>query len=121
MVQCRNAPTSKRARPGGWLSSALLGVFFAAGCTLCAGASLGAILTLGFSQETVGQAMVLASGHALGLGLPFLAIGLAMDHASPFVRRFRRHLRAMETVSGVHLMAMGLMLVTTGPLTMITT
>lgn len=99
-------------RRGGWLASGLMGVFFAAGWTPCVGATLGAILTLGFSQETAEQAMVLSSGYALGLGLPFLVIGLAMDRASAFVRRFRRHLRTMEIVSGVFLIGMGLLLLT---------
>jgi len=102
----------------GLLASALMGVFFAAGWTPCVGATLGAILTLGFSQQTAGQAMVLSSGYALGLGLPFLAIGLMMDRAAGFVRRFRPHLRTMEIVSGVFLIVMGLMMVT-GRLTLI--
>lgn len=105
-------PQWRPNRRGGWLASALMGVFFAAGWTPCVGTTLGAILTLGFSQQTAGQAMVLSSGYALGLGLPFLAIGLAMDRASAFVRRFRRHLRGMEIASGVFLIVMGLLLVT---------
>jgi cytochrome c-type biogenesis protein len=55
----------------GLFTSGLMGVFFAAGWTPCIGTTLGAILTLGFSQETSGQAMVLSSGYALGLGIPF--------------------------------------------------
>ena len=97
---------------GGWLASALMGVFFAAGWTPCVGITLGAILTLGFSQETAGQAMVLSSGYALGLGLPFLAIGLGMDRATELVRRFRRYLRTVEIVSGLFLIVMGLMMLT---------
>ena len=99
-------------RRGGWLASVLMGVFFAAGWTPCVGTTLGAILTLGFSQQTAGQAMVLSSGYALGLGLPFLAIGMAMNRASAIVRRLRRQLRIMEIVSGVFLVLMGIMLVT---------
>jgi len=76
----------------------MMGVFFAAGWTPCVGTTLGAILTLGFSQETVLSGMVLSSGFALGLGLPFLVIGLAMDRAVDFVRRFRRHLGAAPRV-----------------------
>lgn len=75
-------------------------------------ATLRAILTLGFSQETAGPAMVLSSGYALGLGLPFLSIGLAMDRAADFARRFRRHLGAMQKASGVFLILIGLMMVT---------
>lgn len=99
-------------RRNGLLSSALMGVFFAAGWTPCVGTTLGAILTLGFNEQTAGQAMVLSSGYALGLGIPFLLIGLAMDRATGFVRRFRRYLRATEIVSGVFLILMGLLMLT---------
>ena len=94
------------------LSSILMGVVFAAGWTPCIGTTLGAILTLGFSQETAGQAMVLASGYALGLGVPFLAIGLGMDRAVKAVRRLRPYLRKIQIASGLFLIVIGLLLVT---------
>lgn len=96
----------------GWLSSVLMGVFFAAGWTPCIGATLGAILTLGFSQQTSGQAMVLSSGYALGLGVPFLLIGFGMERATGFVRRFQRHLRKVQIASSLLLIAIGVMLLT---------
>ncbi len=94
------------------LSSILMGVVFAAGWTPCIGTTLGAILTLGFSQETAGQAMILSSGYALGLGVPFLAIGLGMDRAVKAVRRLRPYLRKIQIASGLFLIAIGLLLVT---------
>lgn len=102
----RNTPRA------GWLSSSLMGVFFAAGWTPCIGTTLGAILTLGFSAQTSTQAMVLSSGYALGLGLPFLAIGLGMERATGFVRRFQRHLQTVQIASGLLLIAIGVMLLT---------
>jgi len=111
-------PEWKPKRQNGWISSGLMGVFFAAGWTPCIGTTLGAILTLGFSQQTVGQAMVLSSGYALGLGLPFLAIGLAMDRAAGFVRRLQRYQRGIQIFSGVFLVAIGAMLLT-GRMTLI--
>ncbi len=105
-------------RYSGWLTSGLMGVFFAAGWTPCIGTTLGAILTLGFSQQTTGQAMVLTSGYALGLGLPFLAIGLGMDRAAQIALRFRKHLRKIEIASGLLLIAIGLLMVT-GQMTLI--
>jgi len=105
-------PQWSGGRTGGRLSSVFMGVFFAAGWTPCVGATLGAILTLGFSQQSAGQAMVLSSGYALGLGLPFLAIGLSMERAVGLVRRFRPHLRKIEIVSGLFLIGIGLMMVT---------
>ena len=94
------------------VSSLLMGVVFAAGWTPCIGATLGAILTLGFSQETTGQAMVLASGYALGLGIPFLAIGLAMNRALQAVRRLRPYMRKIQIASGLFLILIGLLLLT---------
>ncbi len=105
-------------RRNGIISSMLMGVFFAAGWTPCIGTTLGAILTLGFSQQSVGQAMVLSSGYALGLALPFLAIGLAMDRAFDLVRRMRRYQRGIQIFSGLFLVIIGVMLLT-GRMTMI--
>jgi len=105
-------PEWNPTRRYGLVSSSLMGVFFAAGWTPCIGTTLGAILTLGFSQQTSGQAMVLSSGYALGLGLPFLAIGFGMDRAFGLVRRLRRYQRTIQIASGLLLIVIGLLLVT---------
>ena len=105
-------PQWKLNRRAGFISSTLMGIFFAAGWTPCIGATLGAILTLGFSQTTSGQAMLLSSGYALGLGIPFLLIGLGIDRAAQVVRRFRRHIRKVQILSGVLLIGIGLMILT---------
>jgi len=100
------------AWPRDYLASVLLGVFFAAGWTPCVGTILGAILTLGISQETAGQAMVLASGYALGLGTPFLAIGLLLERTLVATRRLRRYSRLVQIASGLLLVVMGGLLLT---------
>lgn len=97
---------------GGLLSSGLMGVFFAAGWTPCIGTTLGAILTLGFSQATSGRAMLLASGYALGLGVPFLILGLMVARASVLTRRLRPYLRHIEIVSGLLQIGIGVLLLT---------
>lgn len=94
------------------VSSLLMGVVFAAGWTPCIGTTLGAILTLGFAQETSGQAMLFSSGYALGLGVPFLLIGLGMNRAVQAVRKLRPYLRHIQIASGIFLIAIGLLLVT---------
>ena len=96
----------------GWVSSLFMGVFFAAGWTPCIGTTLGAILTLGFSQQTAWQAMVLSSGYSLGLGIPFLVIGLGIERATRLVGRFRRHVRKLQIVSGLLLILMGILILT---------
>jgi len=90
----------------------VLGVFFAAGWTPCIGTTLGAILTLSLSGASSGQAMLLTSGYALGLGIPFLLLGLMFDRATRVVHRLRPHLRTIEIISGLLLIGMGLLLLT---------
>lgn len=96
----------------GLLSSVAMGLFFAAGWTPCVGTTLGAILTLGMSEQSAWQAMVLSSGYALGLGVPFILIGLGMDRAIRLVLRFRRYVRVIEIASGLLLIAVGVLMVT---------
>ncbi len=93
-------------------SSYLMGIFFAAGWSPCIGVTLGAIMTMGLSQEQALAAMVLAAAYALGLGLPFLLMGLLIDRATNILRRLRKYLRAFEIVTGVFLIILGIMLLT---------
>lgn len=93
----------------GYLSSFAMGMFFAGGWTPCIGLVLGSILQLGFQGQT-GTSLLLATGYAMGLGVPFLIMGLLVDRLSRFVRRLTRHLHIIETVTGVFLIALGVLL-----------
>lgn len=99
-------------------SSGLMGVFFAAGWTPCIGTTLGAILTLGFSAENSQQAMLLSSGYALGLGIPFLILGAGMGEAHKALLKMRRYQRPIQIASGVLMILIGLLLIS-GRMTMI--
>ena len=97
---------------GTYSGSALMGIFFAAGWSPCIGATLGAILTMGLSQQTVGQAMWLASGYSLGLGIPFLAMALGLERATGWIKRVSRYRRAIQIVSGTFIIVIGILLLT---------
>ena len=101
--------TGQRGTYGG---SALMGIFFAAGWSPCIGATLGAILTMGLSQQTVGQAMWLSSGYSLGLGIPFLVLALGLERASGWLKRMRPYQKYFKIVSGVFIIAIGVLLLT---------
>jgi cytochrome c-type biogenesis protein len=105
-------PEWQGKRNNSYLSSGLMGVFFAAGWTPCIGATLGAILTLAFTQETSTQAMVLSGFYSLGLGLPFIVIGLGVEHAVKIVQKLNRYLRTIQIISGVFLILIGIMILT---------
>lgn len=100
-----------RARPHwGYLSSALVGVSFAAGWTPCVGPVLGGILAFSAVQGMVGKAAGLLGAYSAGLGLPFLLVGLAVDRIGPFLRRMHRYLPAIQVGIGVLLVIFGVLL-----------
>jgi cytochrome c-type biogenesis protein len=101
--------TGRRGTYGG---SALMGIIFAAGWSPCIGATLGAILTMGLSQQTVGQAMWLASGYSLGLGIPFLVMAIGLERASGWVKGLRPYQRYFKIASGVFIISIGMLLLT---------
>ena len=105
----RSQYTGQRGTYGG---SALMGIFFAAGWSPCIGATLGAILTMGLSQQTVGQAMWLASGYSLGLGIPFLAMALGLERASGWIKKMRPYQKYFKLASGLFIIAIGILLLT---------
>jgi cytochrome c-type biogenesis protein len=101
--------TGQRGTYGG---SALMGIFFAAGWSPCIGATLGAILTMGLSQQTSGQAMWLASGYSLGLGIPFLAMALGLERASGWIKHMRPYQKYFRLASGIFIITIGVLLLT---------
>ena len=101
-----------KGKTGTFWGSIAMGVFFAAGWSPCIGATLGAILTLGFSSETVGQAMRLSLAYSLGLGIPFLILALAIDQSVPFVRKLGKHIRTFQIISGLLIIAIGVLMIT---------
>jgi cytochrome c-type biogenesis protein len=95
-------------RDWGYFSSYFLGIFFAAGWSPCIGATLGAIMTLSYSEATVGQGLLLLSAYSLGLGMPFLLVGLGIDRAVRLLRRVQRHMGTIKSVTGALLIVVGL-------------
>jgi cytochrome c-type biogenesis protein len=96
----------------GYLRSLLFGVVFAAGWTPCIGPILAGILVLAGQLETIGQGMLLLVAYTLGLGIPFLLVGLAFGPLSRWLRRANRYLGIISVVSGVLLVLMGILIFT---------
>lgn len=101
-----------QVKVGSYANTVLMGLLFAAGWSPCIGATLGAILTMGLSQQTVGQAMWLASGYSLGLGIPFLVMALGLERAVGWIKNVSRYRRAIQIVSGTFIIIIGILLLT---------
>ncbi|MGD8398155.1 MAG: cytochrome c biogenesis protein CcdA [Anaerolineae bacterium] len=97
---------------GGYLRSLLFGIVFAAGWTPCVGPILAGILLVASQLETVAQGILLLTAYSLGLGIPFLLVGLAFGPLSKALRRMNRYLGIVSIVSGALLMLMGIIIFT---------
>jgi cytochrome c-type biogenesis protein len=62
--------------------------------------------------ETVGQGILLLAVYSLGLGIPFLLVGLAFGPLSGWLRRMNRYLGIISIISGVLLVLMGILIFT---------
>lgn len=93
----------------GLARSFLLGVAFAAGWSPCAGPILGAILLYTSTVQTLGTGARLLLLYALGLALPFLAVALFLEPFSRYLVRLQRRGRWLQIISGLFLMAMGVL------------
>jgi len=91
-------------------SGALLGGAFAVCAAPCVGAVLGAVLVLASDTGTVLKGAVLLAAYALGLGVAFLCAGVAFTRAMGAFRWVRDRYRVIEVVSGLTLVALGLLL-----------
>lgn len=92
------------------LTAFVFGAAFAAGWTPCVGAALGAILGLAASAPQA--AFVLLMAYALGLGVPFLVIGLFAASAQVFLARFVQAARFITIFFGVLLIVVGVLVFT---------
>ena len=90
--------------------SFLVGFAFAFGWTPCIGPILAAILVLAETQDTVLKGILLLAIYSLGLAVPFLLTSLGVDRFLAFYGRFRRHLHTVEVISGVLLIAVGVLI-----------
>jgi cytochrome c-type biogenesis protein len=101
-----------RVKGTGYLRSLLIGVIFSLGWIPCVGPILGGILALAASSQTAWQGVYLLLAYCLGLGLPFVVVGLALGAASPAIRWLSRHAFVTSVVAAVLLITVGILMLT---------
>ena len=98
---------------GGKLRTApLLGAAFAVTWTPCIGPVLGAVLTLAGTTASLSQGVLLLTAYSLGLGVPFLALGVSVARVRLWLRSAGRITAFLQPVSGALLVVMGVLLIT---------
>ncbi|MFN2545097.1 MAG: cytochrome c biogenesis CcdA family protein [Actinomycetota bacterium] len=103
-------PFLSRVRPGP-AGAVPLGMAFAAGWTPCIGPVLGGIFTIAASGGSLKGGFLLFV-YSLGLGLPFLLIGLGVGRMLGALEWVKRNYRWIAGVSGVLMVAIGVLLLT---------
>lgn len=96
----------------GLAAAPVLGFVFGVGWTPCIGPALGAILTLSATTGGTARGGALGFVFALGIGLPFLVVGLAFRRLSGALAFLRRNARRLQWLGGSVLVSVGLAIAT---------
>ncbi|KGA98073.1 cytochrome C biogenesis protein DsbD [Alkalihalobacillus alcalophilus ATCC 27647 = CGMCC 1.3604] len=100
----------KPKKSSSFAGSLMLGFLFAAAWTPCIGLILSAILYMA-SMAEIGQAMFYLFIYSMGLGLPFLLVGLIYSKSIDKLRKFNKWLPRIQKISGAIMVALGLLLI----------
>jgi cytochrome c-type biogenesis protein len=96
----------------GYARSALMGAAFSLGWTPCIGPILGGILTLAAASQTAWKGVYLLLVYSLGLGIPFIVVGLTLGYARPVLAWLQRWSIVISIVSGILLIIIGILILT---------
>jgi cytochrome c-type biogenesis protein len=105
-ARVHSAPNQK----WGYLSSALLGVFFSAGWSPCVGPVLGTILTVAINGGSVALGAKLLSAYSAGLAVPFLVAAFGIGWVTTALRKYGKAMHYVEIAMGVVLVIVGVLL-----------
>ena len=94
----------------GPLAAPIAGMAFGFGWTPCIGPVLGSVLAIAATQARAAQGATLLAAYSLGLGVPFLATGLAFGRMGAAFRWVKRHYTAITITSACALGFFGVLL-----------
>ncbi|KAF6247592.1 cytochrome C biogenesis protein [Nitrosopumilus sp. b3] len=90
--------------------SFVFGLAFAVGWTPCVGPILGTILTLASTTPSVAFNLLLV--YSLGLGIPFIVIGIFYSRVNRVIRSMSKHLKYYNMVLGGFIVILGILVFT---------
>jgi cytochrome c-type biogenesis protein len=89
-----------------------MGMAFSLAWTPCVGPILGGILVLAMTEQTAWQGAYLLAAYSLGLGVPFILVGLALGTSLRVIRWIRRWSNVISIISGILLIVLGILMLT---------
>ncbi len=90
--------------------SFVFGLAFATGWTPCIGPILGSILTL--AATSPGHAFVLLLSYSIGLGIPFILMGIFFSRFTRFIKSMSKHLKYYSIIMGSFIVLLGVLVYT---------
>ncbi|MBM2852813.1 MAG: cytochrome biosis protein [Candidatus Nitrosotenuis sp.] len=90
--------------------SFVFGLAFATCWTPCIGPILGSVLTL--AATTPGQAFTLLLAYSLGLGIPFILMGVFFSRFTRLIRALSKHLKYYSIIMGSFIIILGVLVLT---------
>lgn len=105
--EVRLHPRLERLGP---FAAPVAGAAFGFGWTPCIGPVLSSVLAVAAGERGVGEGAVLLGCYALGLGVPFLVVGLGLGRLSAALGVLRRHIGALGIASSAVLGVFGVLL-----------
>lgn len=97
-------------KPAGLLGSFLVGMGFAAGWTPCIGPILSAIFTVAATSPNRFAGINLFLAYSVGLAIPFMLTSIGINTFIKHFSKLKRHMRAISIVTGLFLIATGLLI-----------
>jgi len=101
-----------RKKPLGYVGSFFVGIIFAAGSTPCIGPILSTILIYASASKSFTTGILLLTIYSVGLGIPFFLSSLAFSSFLSAFERMKRYMRGITVVSGLFLIAIGILFLT---------
>ncbi|HEY2428125.1 MAG TPA: cytochrome c biogenesis protein CcdA [Acidimicrobiales bacterium] len=106
--ELRFHPSPSRLGP---LAAPVTGVAFGFGWTPCIGPVYASVLAVASESGRAGKAAALLAAYSLGLGVPFLVVGLALGRLGGALAWVKRHTTAITVASATVMGVLGMLLV----------